>query len=106
MKSTSGNIIRDHNKQLEWWAEHFLDLYFRENLVCKDALDAIECEPELEDLDNEPSIEELYEALESRLPRVRKSTWKRRYRRRSPQVLQKDHHSYAYITIHHLISNI
>ena len=33
-------------------------------MVCKDALDAIECLSELEYLDNEPSTKELYEALD------------------------------------------
>ena len=63
IKFTSGDIIRDRNKQLVLWVEHFSDLYSRENLVCKDALDAIECLPEIEDLDDEPWIEELNEAL-------------------------------------------
>ena len=64
IKSTSGDIIRDRNKQLERWVEHFSDLYSRENLVCKGALDAIECLSELEDLNNKSSIEELYESLD------------------------------------------
>ena len=63
IKSTSGDISWDRNKQLERWVEHFSDLYSRKNLVSKDALDAIECSLEIEDLDDEPSIEELEEAL-------------------------------------------
>ena len=50
---------------MERWAEHYTELYARENVVTEDALNAIECLPELEDLDREPTIDELSEALDS-----------------------------------------
>ena len=65
LKSATGEVIQDREQQMERWAEHYTELYAKENVVIEDALNAIECLPELEELDREPTIDELSEALDS-----------------------------------------
>jgi hypothetical protein len=32
LKSTSGNLIKDHGEQMERWVKHYRELYSRENV--------------------------------------------------------------------------
>ena len=56
LKSKTGEIITDRDKQMSRWVEHYLELYSRENSVTQEALDAIEELPVLEVLDSEPTV--------------------------------------------------
>ena len=47
LKSKTGEVITAQDKQVERWAEHYLDLYSRINTVSQEALDAIEDLPVL-----------------------------------------------------------
>lgn len=47
------------------WVEHYLDHYFRENSIIKEALDDIEDLPILEELNFEPTEEELNKAIDA-----------------------------------------
>ena len=47
------------------WVQHYSELYFRENVVIKEALNNIECLPVLEKLDSEPILAEIKVALDS-----------------------------------------
>ena len=51
LKSASGDIISDRNKQMERWAEHYEELYTRENLVTDTAVENTNPLPVLEELD-------------------------------------------------------
>ncbi|KAL0195112.1 hypothetical protein M9458_008684, partial [Cirrhinus mrigala] len=65
LKSTSGEIITDRSKQMERWAEHYQELYSRENLVTDTAIRNIMPLPTMEELDSPPTIEELGKAIDS-----------------------------------------
>ena len=65
LKSKTGEIITDREKQMSRWVEHYLELYSRENSVTQEALDAIEELPVLEELDSEPTTEELSNAIDA-----------------------------------------
>ncbi|XP_022093240.1 uncharacterized protein LOC110980661 [Acanthaster planci] len=65
LKSSSGETIIDHSKQMEWWAEHYQDLYLRENVVTETAINSIPSLPVIEELDNSPTEEELSKAIDS-----------------------------------------
>jgi len=65
LKSKTGEVITDRDKQMGRWVEHYLELYARENSVTQDALDAIEELPILEELDSEPTMEELSKAIDA-----------------------------------------
>ena len=41
LKSTTGEVIQDREQQMERWVEHYTEFYARENVVTKDALNAI-----------------------------------------------------------------
>ena len=45
------------------WVEHYEELYSRETLVTKEALDAVESLPCMQELDQEPTMEDLMEAI-------------------------------------------
>ena len=45
--------------------QHYSELYSRENVVTKEALNNIECLPVLEELDSEPSFAEIKVPLNS-----------------------------------------
>ena len=40
---------------MEHWVQHYSELYSRENVATKEALNNIECLPVLEELDSEPT---------------------------------------------------
>ena len=65
LKSKSEDMITDRGQQLEIWAEHYSDLYCKENTVNPSALDAIECLPVMEELDAKPTVEELSTTIDS-----------------------------------------
>ena len=65
LKSATGVVIQDRAQQMERWVQHYSELYSRENVVTKEALNNIECLPVLEELDSEPTLEEIKAALES-----------------------------------------
>ena len=64
LKSNTGDVIKDRDKQMSQWVEHYLDIYSRENSVTQDALNSIEDLPILEELDSEPTLEELSKAID------------------------------------------
>lgn len=45
------------------WAEHYLELFSKENTVTQEALDSIENLPVLDELDTEPTLEDLSKAI-------------------------------------------
>ena len=63
LKSKTGEVIKDKDKQMGRWVEHYLDIYSRENTISQEALDSIEDLPVLEELDAEPTLEELSKAI-------------------------------------------
>ena len=65
LKSTTGDIITDWGKQMERWAEHYQELYLRENTVTDSAVKSTYALPILEELDVPPSVEELSKAIDS-----------------------------------------
>ena len=65
LKSKTGEVITAQDKQVERWAEHYLDLYSRINTVSQEALDAIEDLHVLEELDAERTMEELSKAIDA-----------------------------------------
>ena len=65
LKSATGEVIQDRVQQMKCWAEHYSELYSRENIITGDALSNIECLPVLDELDSEPTLEEVHTALNS-----------------------------------------
>ena len=65
LKSTTGAIITDKGKQMERWAEHYQELYSRNNSVTNSAVNKIQALPPLDELDRTPSEEELIKAINS-----------------------------------------
>ena len=65
LKSKTGEVITDRDKQMGRWVEHYLELYARENSVTQEALDTIEELPVLEELDSEPTMEKLSKAIDA-----------------------------------------
>ena len=63
LKSLTGELILDKNKQLERWVEHYQALYSTENKVTQTALDSIERLPVLEELDTPPTEDDLLKAI-------------------------------------------
>ena len=43
LKSATGVIIQDRAQQMEHWVQRYSELYSRENVVTKEALNNIEC---------------------------------------------------------------
>ena len=68
LKSSSGSIIQERDKQMERWVEHYSDLYAQETKVTEEALTAVESLPVLHSLDAEPTTEELTKALDALKP--------------------------------------
>ena len=50
---------------MERWAEHYQELYSRENRVTSEAIESTDQLPVLEELDNPPSVEVLSKAINS-----------------------------------------
>ena len=65
LKSATGGIIPDRAQQMDHWVQHYSELYSRENVVTKEALNNIECLPVLEELDSEATLAEIKGALDS-----------------------------------------
>ena len=65
MNSATGMIIQDQVQQMEHWVQCYSEIYFRGNIVTKEALNNIECLPVLEELDSEPTLAGIKEALDS-----------------------------------------
>ena len=65
LKTTTGEIITDRAKQMERWAEHYLELYSRETVVTDTAVGNSSPLPVMEELDDPPTIEELSKAIDS-----------------------------------------
>ena len=71
LKAKSGILLTDKAQQMERWAEHYSELYSRQNVVTPsdvtDALrrltDATVSLPRLDDLDVEPTMDELRHAI-------------------------------------------
>ena len=63
LKSAKGVIIQDQAQQMERWVQHYSELYSRENVVTKEALNNIECLPVLEELNSEANLAEIKVAL-------------------------------------------
>ncbi|XP_037803947.1 uncharacterized protein LOC119598372 [Penaeus monodon] len=65
LKSTAGDIITDRSKQMERWAEHYQELYSRENVVTAAAAENTASLPVMEELDAPPSADKLSKAIDS-----------------------------------------
>ena len=65
LKTKSGEIIINKDKQMERWVEHYLELYSKENIVTQSALDSLDSLPTLDILDSEPTAEELSKAIDA-----------------------------------------
>ncbi len=65
LRSAIGDVITDRGKQMERWAEHYQQLYSRENIVTDAGLESITPLPEMEELDALPTVDELNKAIDS-----------------------------------------
>ena len=65
LKYNSGGVITDRSKQMERWAEHYQELYSRENIVTYTAIENTTPLPTMEELDAPPIIVELGKAINS-----------------------------------------
>ena len=65
LKTKSGEVITDSNKQMERWVEHYLELYSTENTITDQALDTIKTLPVMTELDTEPPEDDLSKAIDS-----------------------------------------
>ena len=65
LKTKSGEVITDSNKQMERWVEHYLELYSTENTITDEALDTIETLPVMTELESEPTEDDLSKAIDS-----------------------------------------
>ena len=65
LKTKSGEVITDSNKQMERWVEHYLELYSTDNTITDEALDTIETLPVMTELDSEPTEDDLSKAIDS-----------------------------------------
>ena len=65
LKSAAGNIITDRGKLMKRWAEHYQELYSRENIVTDTADESTSHLPVMNELDVPPSVEELCKAMNS-----------------------------------------
>ena len=64
LKSKTGEVITEQDKQLQRWTEHYLELYATQNVVSDSALNRVPALPVLDQLDALPSIEELSKAID------------------------------------------
>jgi len=65
IKSSNGLVIKNREKQMERWVEHYQDLYSQENVVANATLSSIQDLSVKEELDEQPTIDELREAIKS-----------------------------------------
>ena len=59
LKSKTGEIIADARKQMEWWVEHYMELYLTENTVSEEALNSIQLMHIMVEIDSEPTASEI-----------------------------------------------
>ena len=64
LKMKTGESITDQRKQVEHWVEHYLKLYFTQNIVTDAALCAISQLPVMVELNEEATEEELRKAID------------------------------------------
>ena len=64
IKTKSGEMITERDKQMRRWTEHYLELYATQNVVSDSAIERIPDLPVLDQLDAPPSIEELGRAID------------------------------------------
>jgi hypothetical protein len=64
LKSKTGEVITDQEKQMKRWTEHYLELYATLNVVTDTALNAIPDLPVMEELDTPPTMDELSKAID------------------------------------------
>ena len=67
VKDLQGTVIKNKEDQMKRWVENYEELYSRETLVTKQALDAVKSLPCMHELDQEPPMVDLMEAI-NRLP--------------------------------------
>ncbi|XP_019625432.1 PREDICTED: uncharacterized protein LOC109470795 [Branchiostoma belcheri] len=65
LKTATGDIITDRGKQMERWAEHYKELYSRENVVSAAAIENTDTLSLMDELDTPPTIDELRKAINS-----------------------------------------
>ena len=65
LKTQSGEVIADSNKQMERWVEHYAELSSTESTISNDALYTIESLPVMTELDTEPTEDDLSKAIDS-----------------------------------------
>ena len=65
LKSKTEDVIKDRDKRMSRWVEHYLGIYSREKSVTQEALDRIEDLPVLEELDSEPTLEGPSKAIDA-----------------------------------------
>lgn len=63
LKTINRELIKDWDKQMQHWVEHYYELYARENI--EEALSSIECLLTLDELAREPSLKEIRKAMKS-----------------------------------------
>lgn len=64
----SGKTISDKSKQLVRWVEHYVELYFTDNIVSQSVLDVIERLPKMPELDNPPTLQDVSRAIDKLQP--------------------------------------
>ena len=64
LKSKTGEVITDPERQMQRWVEHYLELYATQNTVTDSALRAISDLPVMEELDTPPTLDELSKAID------------------------------------------
>ena len=65
IKSSSGEIITEKSKLMEFWVEHYSDLYGAASFISPSAINQIEKLPTLFELDAIPTKVELSEAIKA-----------------------------------------
>ena len=65
LKTKSGEVITDSNKQMERWVEHYLEVYSTENTITNEALGTIERLTVMTEPDTEPTQDDLSKAIDS-----------------------------------------
>jgi hypothetical protein len=63
LKSASGEVINDKEKQMKRWVEHYSDLYTPKNSVADSVLNEIEELQVIPELDEKPNIDKLKRAI-------------------------------------------
>ena len=75
LKSATGNMVTDRDQQMEKWADHYQELYSRENIVVVIAVEDTKLLLVMEELDAPPSIDELRKAIDSLVCTRPQASW-------------------------------